>query len=111
MAIAFTGVSVTRGAFAYRFTETGVSYDDVLGPVHTSTGPNGIQASARGLVTVHVQVFDGAGRPLLWLDTQMTPSGNASVSFSGVSLLTGPGPYRIVITAPSGATLERIVSA
>src|SRR5262245_65798917 len=81
--------------------ETGVSYDAVLGPVHTSTGPNDIRSSVRGPFTLHVQIFDGAGRPLRWLNTELTPSGGASVSFSGVSLLTGPGPYRIVITAPS----------
>ena len=110
MALAFTSVSVGGGTLAYGFTETGVPYDTVLGPVHTSTGLNGIQSSIRGPIAVHVQAFDRAGRPLRWLDLQITPAGGDSVTWSEVSLLTGPGPYRIVITAPSGATLERVVS-
>jgi hypothetical protein len=112
MTVTFTSVTVVPGAFAVRFTETGLTYDQVLGPIHVSTDPvSHITMTARGPMTVRLQVFDSAGKPLRWLDTQLSPAadGSASVSFSDVSLRTGPGPYRIVITAPDGSTLERTV--
>ena len=112
MTITFTSVSAVPGAFAVRFTETGVTYDEILGPVHVGTDPvSHAQWTVRGPMTVHMQVFDGTGKSLRWLDLQLSPAtdGSASVSFSNVSLRTGPGPYRIVITAPDGGTLERTV--
>ena len=112
MTITFTSVGAVPGAFAVRFTETGVTYDEVLGPIHVSTDPvSHIRMTVRGPITVHMQVFDGTGKSLRWLDTQLSPAadGSASVSFSNVSLRTGPGPYKIVITTPNGATLERTV--
>ncbi len=112
MTITFTSVSAVPGAFAVRFTETGVTYEEILGPVHVGTDPvSHAQWTVRGPMTVHVQVFDGTGNSLRWLDLQLSPAvdGSASVSFSNVSLRAGPGPYRIVITAPDGGTLERTV--
>jgi hypothetical protein len=112
MVITFTSISTVPGAFAIRFTETGLTYDEVLGPVQISNS-GGIQMTGHGPLTVHVQVFDRTGKPLRWLDTQLTPAtdATASVSFSVVSLRTGPGPYRIVITGPDGDALERTVGA
>ena len=112
MTITFTSVSAVAGAFAVGFTETGIPYDEVLGPVHTNTDRvRGITMTSRGPGTVRMQVFDGSGRSLRWLDTDLRPAvdGSASVSFSYVSLRTGPGPYRIVIVAPDGRKLERTV--
>ncbi len=112
MTITFTSVTAVPGAFAVGFIETGVTYDEVLGPVHTSTDRiRGVTMTSRGPMTVHMHVFDGSGKSLRWLDLQLSPAadGSASVSFSNVSLRTGPGPYRIVITAPDGGTLERTV--
>ncbi len=114
MTIAFTSVSAVPGAFAVRFTETGVTYDEILGPVHVGTDPvSHAQWTLRGPMTVRMQVLDGTGKSLHWLDLRLSPAadGSASVSFSNVSLRTGPGPYRIVITAPDGSTLERTVDA
>jgi hypothetical protein len=110
MAITFTSVTAVPGAFAIRFTETGLTYDEILGPVHVSNS-GGIQMTGRGPMTVRVQVFDVSGKPLRWLDLQLSPApyGNASVSFSEVFLRSEPGPYRIVVTGPDGASLERSV--
>ena len=59
---------------------------------------------------MHMQVFDANGKPLRWLDTQIDPSvRGGTVRFSQVSLRTGPSPYRVVITAPAGGTLERTI--
>ena len=112
MAIAFTSVSVVPGAVAIRFTETGFTYDQVLGPVQVSNS-GGIQMTVRGPFTVRVQVFDQAGQPLRWLDTQLLAAadGSASVSFADVFLRTGPGPYKIVITGPNGDSLERTIGS
>lgn len=112
MTIAFSSVTVVPGAFAIRFTETGLTYDEILGPVHIGNS-GGIQMTGRGPMTVRTQVFDATGKPLRWLDLQLTPAadGSASVSVSEVSLRSGPGPYRIVITGPDGTSLERTVEA
>jgi hypothetical protein len=112
MAITFTSVSAVPGALAIRFTEVGLTYDQVLGPAHVSNS-GGIQMTSRGPMTVHVQVFDRAGQPLSWLDTQLLPAadGSASVSFDNVFLRTGAGPYKIVITGPDGGSLERTIAS
>jgi hypothetical protein len=111
MAITFTSVSAVPGALAIRFTEVGLTYDQVLGPIHVSNS-GGIQLTTRGPMTVNVQVFDRAGQPLRWLDTQLLPAtdGSASVSFENVFLRTGAGPYKIVITGPDGGSLERTMT-
>jgi len=111
MTITFTSVIAVPGAIAIRFTETGLTYDEVLGPVHVSNS-GGKQLTVRGPMTVRVQVFDVSGKYLRWLDLQPSPAsdGNASVSFSEVFLRSGPGPYRIVITGPDGTSLERSVN-
>lgn len=108
MTIAFTSVTAVPGAFAIRFTEKGLTYDEVLGPIHVSTS-GGLQMTGRGPMTVRAQVFDASGKPLRWLDLQLSPAadGSASVSFSEVFLRSGPGPYRVVITGPDGTSLER----
>jgi hypothetical protein len=110
MAITFSSVTVVPGAFAVRFTETGLTYDEILGPVNISNS-GGIKMTARGPMTVRVQVFDVSGKYLRWLDSQLAPAadGGASVSFSEVFLISAPGPYRIVITGPDGTSLERSV--
>lgn len=110
MAITFTSVTAVPGAIGIAFTETGLTYDEILGPVHTSSS-GGIQMTGRGPMTVRLQVFDAAGKPLRWLDLQVTaaPDGTASASFSEVFLRSGTGPYRIVITGPDGTSLQRSV--
>jgi len=110
MAITFNSVIAVPGALAIRFTEVGLTYDQVLGPLQVSNSA-GIQMTGRGPMSVHVQAFDRGGQPLRWLDTQLFPAanGSASVTFANVFLRVGPGPYRIVITAPDGDSLERIV--
>ena len=112
MTITFTSVTAVPGAFAIRFTETGFTYDEILGPVHVSNS-GGIQMTGRGPLTVRAQVFDVSGKYLRWLDLQLSPAvdGSASVTFSEVFLRSGPGPYRIVITGPDGTSLERSVEA
>lgn len=110
MAITFTSVTAVPGAFAIRFTETGLTYDEILGPVHVNNS-GGIQMTGRGPMTVRVQVFDSSGKYLRWLDSQLSPAadGSASVTFNEVFLRSGRGPYRIVITGPDGTSLERSV--
>lgn len=110
MTITFTSVTEVPGAFALRFTETGLTYDEILGPVHISNS-GGIQMTGRGPMTVRVQVFDVSGKYLRWLDLQLSPAadGGASVTFNEVFLRSGPGPYRIVITGPDGTSVERSV--
>jgi hypothetical protein len=112
MVITFTAVTAVPGALALRFTETGLTYDKILGPVGVSSS-DGTEITRRGPIAVHVQVFDSSGKALRWLDTQLSPAtdGSASVSFSIVLLRTGHGPYKVVITGPSGASLERIINA
>jgi hypothetical protein len=61
-----------------------------------------------GEILIHVHVFDASGRPLPWLDTQIDPTADGA-SWSEVSLRTGPGPYRVLITAPDGGTLQRTI--
>jgi hypothetical protein len=111
MEVTFSGVSMNEGSLTLRFAETGVSYDQVVGPARTTVEAQGITASVRGPVAVHVQVFDQTGRPQRWLDTKIMQGPGASVTISAVFLQSSPGPYRIEITAPSGAKLERIVGA
>ena len=60
------------------------------------------------MLLMHSQVFDANGRPLRWLDTRVDSTSDG-VSFDTVLLRTGPGPYRMVITAPDGGTLERTI--
>jgi hypothetical protein len=110
MAITFNSVSAVPGALAIRFTEVGLTYDQVLGPVQVSNS-DGIEMTGRGPMRVRVQAFDRAGQPLRWLDSQLFPAadGSASVSFSYVFLRTGLGPYKVVINGPNGSSLERIV--
>lgn len=112
VAITFNNVSVVPGAVAIQFTETGLAYDQVLGPVQYSDS-GGAQVSGRGPITPHLQVLDGTGNPLPWLDLQLSPAadGSASVTFSEVFLRSGLGPYRLVVTGPQGTSLERSIGA
>jgi hypothetical protein len=110
LAITFSDVRIVPGALAIRFTETGASYAELFSPAPTpTTDPRtGITMQASGELLIHVKVFDASGKPLLWLDGQIDPTADG-VSFSNVSLRTGPGPYRVVITAPDGGTLQRTI--
>jgi hypothetical protein len=112
MEVTFTSLTMVPGVFAIRFTETGFTYDEILGPVHV-TNSGGKQVAGRGPMTLRVQVFDVSGKPLRWLDLQLLAAadGSASVGFSEVFLRSGSGPYRIVLTGPDGTSLERSASA
>jgi hypothetical protein len=71
---------------------------------------------------VSTAVLRAGGIPRWWLpgDPPVTPaefekrlyplSIRHLVAFGEVLLCTGPGPYRIVIVAPSGQTLERTIA-
>jgi hypothetical protein len=108
--ITFSGVRIVRGALAIRFTETGASYSQLFSPAPppTTDPRTGITMQVSGEMLFHVQVFDASGKPLRWLDTQIDPTADGA-SFSEVSLRTGPGPYRVLITAPDGGTLQRTI--
>ncbi len=108
LAINFASVRVGPGTLGTRFIESGASYDDLFTPSTPTTDQHtGITPSARMLL-MHSQVFDANGRPLRWLDTRIDSTSDG-VSFDTVLLRTGPGPYRMVITAPDGGTLERTI--
>jgi hypothetical protein len=110
LAITFSSVRAVPGALGIRFTETGASYGELFGPATppTTDPRTGITMQVSGELLMHVQVFDASGKPLRWLDTQIDPTPDGA-SFSDVSLRTGPGPYRVVITAPEGGTLQRTI--
>jgi hypothetical protein len=61
-----------------------------------------------------LQVYDAKGNALRTISPVTTSVDRRMLArkellFSGVWLLPGPGRYRVVLTAPDGATLERTV--
>jgi hypothetical protein len=109
LAITFSRVRAVPGALAIRFTETGASYGELFRPASPpNTDPRTGWTMQVSEVLMHVQVFDANRKPLRWLDSRIDPTADG-VTFDEVSLRTGPGPYRVVITAPDGGTLERTI--
>lgn len=110
LAINFNRVRAVPGALRVRFTESGASYDELFTPAAPpiTHARSGVPIATSRMLLMHSQVFDAGGKPLLWFDTQVDPTVDG-VTFDEVFLRTGPGPYRLVITAPDGATLQRVI--
>jgi hypothetical protein len=123
LGVRFDSLVAVPGALAIDVTTVGAMPDEWLPRGSTrscSTSPSGWQACAsvavpREAMRETVEVYDTRGNALrapfgigAGINTQAEMS-RKQVHWRGLWTLPGPGTYRIVVRAPDGATLERVI--
>jgi hypothetical protein len=128
VAVSFDSVVAAPGALAVDLTTRGVTLSSFCpGEPADPLGPSGLRASctyeipslskdhgAGGAGGAGLWVYDANGNALtnispvtISVDRRMLAQ--QELLHGGVWLLPGPGQYRVVFTAPDGATLERTI--